>query len=73
MSKYTIYDAKNNFSRLLQRAAAGEEVIIVNRNEPVAQIVPIRNQKKKWGSLKGKITLKEGWDEPLEDFKEYKK
>jgi prevent-host-death family protein len=71
MAKYTIYDAKNNFSKLLQKAAAGEEVVIMNRDEPVAQIVPIRNKKKKWGSLRDKIKLHPGWDAPIEDFKDY--
>lgn len=71
MAKYTVYEAKNKFSKLLQKAAAGEEIIIVNREKPVAQIVPIRIQKRRWGSLRGKIKLNPGWDSPIEDFGEY--
>ena len=73
MAKYTIYQAKNNFSKLLQKATSGEEIIIVNRDRPVAQIVPIRAKKKKWGSLRGKIILKDGWDSPIKDFEAYLK
>ncbi len=71
MAKYSIYDAKNNLSKLLQKAAAGEEVIIVNRDEPVAEIVPIRPKKRKLGGLRSKIKFNAGWDAPLDDFEDY--
>ena len=73
MAKYTIYQAKNNFSKLLHKASSGEEVIIVNRDQPVAQIIPIRPKTRKWGGQKGKIKFHSNWDAPLKDFKEYLK
>jgi prevent-host-death family protein len=35
-----ILEAKNRLSQLIKSARAGEEVIIANRGEPVARLVP---------------------------------
>lgn len=35
-----ILEAKNRLSQLIKSAQAGEEVIIANRGEPVARLVP---------------------------------
>ena len=37
-----ILGAKNQLSRLIKRVQAGEEVVIANRGEPVARLVPAR-------------------------------
>jgi prevent-host-death family protein len=37
-----IFEAKNRLSQLIRSAQAGEEVIIANRGEPVARLVPAR-------------------------------
>lgn len=39
--KVNILDAKNQLSRLVRAAQAGEEVIIANRGEPVARLVAV--------------------------------
>jgi len=36
-----ISNTKNNLSALLQRVRDGEEIVIVDRDKPVAKIVPI--------------------------------
>ncbi|HEY5209692.1 MAG TPA: type II toxin-antitoxin system prevent-host-death family antitoxin [Stellaceae bacterium] len=38
--KVNILEAKNRLSQLIKLAQAGEEVIIANRGEPVARLVP---------------------------------
>jgi prevent-host-death family protein len=38
----TAFDAKNRLGRLLDRAEAGEEMIITRHGQPVARLVPIR-------------------------------
>ena len=38
---YTVHQAKTHFSRLHKEAEAGEEVIVMRGNKPVARIVPI--------------------------------
>lgn len=38
--KVNILEAKNRLSQLIKSARAGEEVVIANRGEPVARLVP---------------------------------
>ena len=54
---YTVHQAKTNLSKLLRKAAKGEEVIIARGKKPVAMLVPVPRKKKKRlpGRLKGKI------------------
>ena len=42
MNIATISETKNNLSALLDRVRAGETVIILDRDRPVARIVPIQ-------------------------------
>lgn len=37
-----ILEAKNRLSQLIKSAQAGEEVVIANRGEPVARLIPAR-------------------------------
>lgn len=41
-----IFDARNQLSKLVKAAAAGEEVIIANRGEPMVRLVPVGAQGK---------------------------
>ena len=41
MTSINIYEAKTHFSKLLERVAAGEEVIIARAGTPIAKLVPI--------------------------------
>jgi prevent-host-death family protein len=36
-----VYDAKTHLSRLLDRVAAGEEIVIARAGKPVAKLVPL--------------------------------
>lgn len=40
MRTVSIYEAKTQLSALIQAVEAGEEVVITNRNRPVARLVP---------------------------------
>jgi prevent-host-death family protein len=40
----SILEAKNQLSRLVKRAQAGDEIVIANRGEPVARLVPVAPQ-----------------------------
>lgn len=46
MDSYNLADAKANFSDLVGRAEAGEEIEIKRRGRPVARIVPIEKPRK---------------------------
>jgi len=61
-----IHEAKTHLSRLVERAAAGEEIIIGKAGKPVARLVPYQELKppeRKPGSMRGKIKIKAGFDE----------
>ncbi len=62
-----VYQAKTQLSRLLDRAEAGEEIIITRNGRPVARLAPLRPARKprKLGSLRGKIRMRADFDAPL--------
>lgn len=65
----SVYDAKTNLSRLLDRAASGEEIVITRNGRPVAKLVaasPVRAPRK-LGTLKGRIRIRKTFDAPLPD------
>ena len=45
MKAVTISETKNNLSALLDRVRAGETVLILDRETPVAKLVPVRSGK----------------------------
>jgi prevent-host-death family protein len=67
MSTVTIHQAKTNLSKLIQKVAAGEEVIIARGAKPVARLVPIGEVKGKRlpGALKGTLLVGPEFFEPL--------
>jgi prevent-host-death family protein len=73
MQQVNVEEAKAHLPDLIKAAANGEEVIITENEQPVVRLVPISKEKPKrqFGGAKGLIIFNEGWDEPLEDFKEY--
>lgn len=51
-----IHEAKTQLSKLVAKAAAGGEVIIVKGGKPVARLVPLAPTRiRKLGALKGKL------------------
>jgi prevent-host-death family protein len=74
MSKFSIADAKTHFSKLVQKAMLGEEVIIVKDNKPVLKLVPLDKPKqpRKPGLGKGQILyVAPDFDATPEGFKDY--
>ncbi|HEY4961954.1 MAG TPA: type II toxin-antitoxin system Phd/YefM family antitoxin [Terriglobales bacterium] len=62
-----IHEAKTHLSRLLERVAMGEEVIIAKAGTPVAKLVPVGSarSKFKFGSAKGKFVVPDDFNDPL--------
>ena len=57
MTVVNIHQAKTHLSRLLQQAAAGEEIVIAKAGKPVARLVPITDQTRRpLGFVKGTLT-----------------
>jgi prevent-host-death family protein len=69
MATVTIHEAKTNLSRLLQKVAAGEEVIIARGKQPVARLVAVGQVKGKRqpGSLKDTLRVGPEFFEPLSE------
>jgi len=65
----SVYDAKTNLSRLLDRAAGGEEIVITRNGRPVAKLVPAIPVRKprRLGTLKGRVRMAKDFDAPLPD------
>lgn len=60
-----IHEAKTHLSRLVERAAAGEEIIIGKAGKPMARLVPFRESKlpkRKPGAWKGKVWISPDFD-----------
>jgi prevent-host-death family protein len=69
-----MHEAKTNLSKLVKRAAAGEEIIVAKAGEPVAKIVAYDGPTKKPrvpGSMKGQIWMAPDFDEIPEEFEDY--
>ena len=67
MSTVNIHQAKTHFSRLVDRAAGGEEIIIAKAGKPVARLVPYtpKGAVRRPGVMRGKIRIKKNFDAPL--------
>lgn len=62
-----LYDAKTRLSELVDRAAAGEEVIIAKAGKPVARLVPLHARERVPGRGRGKVRIAPDFDAPLPD------
>jgi prevent-host-death family protein len=69
MPVVTIHAAKTNLSKLIERACAGEEIIIARGSEPVVKLVPVAGRKpeRRAGTLKGTFTVPDSFFDPLPD------
>jgi prevent-host-death family protein len=52
-----IHEAKTHLSRLLERVAAGERVVISKAGNPVADLVPHQAVDVAFGGLRGQLTF----------------
>lgn len=60
--------------QLLDAALKGEEVIITREEHPVAKLIafPPDSEDLQLGSAQGLVTFSDDFDEPLEDFEDYR-
>ncbi|MGH7526290.1 MAG: type II toxin-antitoxin system Phd/YefM family antitoxin [Gemmatimonadales bacterium] len=62
-----LYEAKTNLSRLVDRAAAGEEIVIAKSGRPLARLVPLEDNRalRVPGKGKGRWRVSRDFDAPL--------
>lgn len=68
MQNVNIHEAKTHFSRLVDAAMQGEEIIIAKAGKPAARLVPLRGTPSRtirFGALKGEIEIADDFDAPL--------
>lgn len=69
MTIVNIHAAKTQLSRLVEAAAAGEEIIIAKAGTPRAKLVPLTagagRKERSLGLLVGRLSIPEDFDVPL--------
>ena len=72
MTELKLSEAKAHLGRYLERAARGESFIIMDRNRPKAQLVPIDEKQKgvlpKIGLFEGMGNVPDDFNDPLPEF-----
>ncbi len=60
-----VYEAKTHLSQLLERAAAGEEIVIARAGRPIARLVALAEPptRREPGGWRGKVTVAADFDE----------
>jgi prevent-host-death family protein len=62
-----LYDAKSQLSRLIDRAAAGEDIVIARSGKPIVRLVPVEDAlPRQPGLLKG-LAVPDALFDPLAD------
>lgn len=66
------HEAKATLSALIQKALAGEEVVIARAGEPLVRLTPIERSfaTRKAGLFTNDIHFADGWDEEDEEITE---
>ena len=68
-----MHQAKTSLSRLVERALAGEDIIIARNGKPVARLVPVASTNSLaavHGALRGRIEIADDFDELPDDIAE---
>jgi len=61
-----VYEAKTHLSQLLDRAAAGEEIIIARAGRPIARLVALAessSRRRTPGAWRGQVSITADFDE----------
>ena len=67
MATITVHRAKTTLSQLIERALAGEEIIIARGAVPAVRLVPVaaRKPKRQFGAMRGRARVTEAFFEPM--------
>jgi prevent-host-death family protein len=62
-----LHAAKTHLSRLVDEAAAGEEIVIARAGRPVARLAPLRaaGPRRRPGLMRGRLRIARDFDAPL--------
>ena len=70
MKSVNIHEAKTHLSRLVERAAAGEEIVVAKAGKPMAKLVRYSpaSEPRQLGFLRGHVRILPGFDEVDEEL-----
>lgn len=70
VTQVNVYEAKTHLSALLERVAAGEEIVIARAGKPVARLMPLEERvgRRRFGAWRGRVWLAPDFDELPEDL-----
>ena len=65
-TQLNIRDAKTHLSELIERACAGEEVVIAKAGKPMVRLAPVEQTPtgRRFGALRGKARVDDAFFEP---------
>ena len=68
-TRYNLYDAKTALSELVDRAAAGEQIVIAKHGRPLARLSAYVAERKprEPGGWEGRVSIGADFDDPLPD------
>jgi prevent-host-death family protein len=66
---FNMHQAKTSLSRLVERALAGEEIVIARNGEPLVKLVPVEKKREPRvpGRYKGQIWVAPDCFDPMSD------
>jgi prevent-host-death family protein len=73
MAQVGMHEAKTKLSQLVERAEAGEDVVITRRGKPAARLVPVQapsGMAAVRGKYRGQIHIADDFDELPDDLAE---
>jgi prevent-host-death family protein len=67
MKQVNIHQAKTDLSKLVERAEAGEEIVIARAGKPAAKLIPLAKSRsrRRLGLLDGKFKIPDDFNAPL--------
>jgi len=57
LAQYNVYEARTHFSRLVERAATGEEIVIARAGVPLVKLVPYDHESRVPGTISTRIVF----------------
>ncbi len=69
MSLINVHAAKTHLSKLIERALAGENIVIARDNVPAVRLVPVEEAQPErvFGAWRGRATVTDSFFEPLSE------
>lgn len=67
MTLVNIHEAKTHFSKIVNQALKGEEIVIARGGKPLLKLIPFTEttSERRGGQFKGLIEISEDFDAPL--------